>query len=592
MSETIRQIVIKSKIEFEAPVLPQISADEFSASAKAIAEEAKANFEDVISESVSESVKRAGDALDEAGASIKEVASDTEELQKSSEEAADSVEQLAKATAELEEAEIDLNDAKTELIDNNIKSAEAFKKVGDGAFTTARGMVLLFASSEESAQEMLQAVAAVQGAFDLFKGSTDVVVGLVEGMRALRGATAASSAVATAANTVQAASTQKLAIAEGQAAVAGGAQATANVGIATTAGVASTAMTALNIAMGPIGIAIAAIGAVVVGIIALFSAWSDEEEELSEETKAATRAIVDQRKAVIDLERAVNDANENAFERRIELMKRMGASEGEINKARNDRNKENIEEFNKQARMWQDFKKRVEAQSAEGNVGTRRRNNILLAQREAEVHRLQGELIDENLARVNEQVDTNKRLYEEKRKELELEKETLQTLKDQVAEEKNRLQSIDDRIGMLGEEELAELDKINEKIKEGVKLNKEEIEFAESKLGRENVDEATRASRDAINARAGGRARFAALGGDDFNQGEEANQAQEAIKAAEEKVRELGSIDDRLKEIGEKEDELLGRMNKSVGAMIDFLEKNAKDIKRAEQRLEQLQANQ
>lgn len=122
------------------------------------------------------------------------------------------------------------------IADANMKTLESFKAAGEGAFTLARGIAFLSASSEKDFQRTLQAIARVQGAFDAFKGGIETIKGVVEATKVLT------------------AYTQTLAVAQT-------AQATA----ATTA---TAAQTALSVAMGPVGIAIGATAAAV-GLLAL-----------------------------------------------------------------------------------------------------------------------------------------------------------------------------------------------------------------------------------------------------------------------------------------------------------------------------------
>src|SRR5690606_25848620 len=58
----------------------------------------------------------------------------------------------------------------------NLKALQSYQQVATGAFELARGMAFLGASSEKDLRVMIQAIAKVQGAFDIFRGGTDVVI--------------------------------------------------------------------------------------------------------------------------------------------------------------------------------------------------------------------------------------------------------------------------------------------------------------------------------------------------------------------------------------------------------------------------------
>ena len=76
-------------------------------------------------------------------------------------------------------------DFATEMSDAKLKAGEAMKATGEGAFTLARGIAFLSASSEKEMQKMVQNIAMVQGGFDVFKGSIETIKGVVEATRAL-----------------------------------------------------------------------------------------------------------------------------------------------------------------------------------------------------------------------------------------------------------------------------------------------------------------------------------------------------------------------------------------------------------------------
>ncbi|MEX2169512.1 MAG: hypothetical protein WD851_09375 [Pirellulales bacterium] len=128
----------------------------------------------------------------------------------------------------------------------NLRAFESFKKVGEGAFTAARGIALLSSNSDEDLQKMIRSIAAVQGAFDVFKGTTDVVQG---GIQAYKEFPEAIQAV-------------------------------------------TTAQIALNVAMkaNPVGIAVGAVTAAIGLSVLAWSQWGDAAEAASAKAQKAAEA--------------------------------------------------------------------------------------------------------------------------------------------------------------------------------------------------------------------------------------------------------------------------------------------------------------
>lgn len=140
-----------------------------------------------------------------------------------------------------------------------LKSGDAMKQAGEGIFTLARGAAFTFASTEEDAQKALKAVAALQGGFDIFKGTVETVRGVSEAMKAF----STISSVAATAETARAAATAT----------------------ATTATVAATpAAAALSVALGPITIIAVALAAAIGGLALAWKFFSDDAPEAVDET--------------------------------------------------------------------------------------------------------------------------------------------------------------------------------------------------------------------------------------------------------------------------------------------------------------------
>ena len=109
--------------------------------------------------------------------------------------------ELAKKAADLEAKLAGLKNKTTDFGGQSkvsmIGAADAFRTAGEGAFTLARGVAFLASDSDESFREMLQNVARVQGSFDLFKGGVDTVKGLTQAVRNLGGTSAILQRVGT-----------------------------------------------------------------------------------------------------------------------------------------------------------------------------------------------------------------------------------------------------------------------------------------------------------------------------------------------------------------------------------------------------------
>lgn len=161
-------------------------------------------------------------------------------------------------SAATERAAESISQASADIAEAQIRAAEGFKTAGMGAFTAARGIALFAASGEEDLREMLETLAKIQGAFDVFAGTVDVVKGLREGYTALSAAQAATTA--------------------------------------TTVGL-TTATTSLTAALAPIGLGLGA--ALAVGIL-LWKDWGEAAQsaaDLAEESIIRTRRNLEDQNA-------------------------------------------------------------------------------------------------------------------------------------------------------------------------------------------------------------------------------------------------------------------------------------------------------
>lgn len=153
-----------------------------------------------------------------------------------------------------------------EMVDTNMKLLDSLKAAGEGAFTLARGIAFLSASSDKDFQKTLQSIARVQGAFDAFKGGIETIKGIVEATKVMSAALQATTATTTALTAATQAQT--------------------------------AASVAMNAAMGPIGIAVAAVAAAIALMaIAMRDSGETAEEAAGKWASAADRVALLQESA-------------------------------------------------------------------------------------------------------------------------------------------------------------------------------------------------------------------------------------------------------------------------------------------------------
>jgi len=233
MADVIRDVIIKiaikqDEIRLKAPDLGPILLP-----IREVQEEVKTGIPDAFKEfekDASKSVREVGDEVEKLTLDIGGIKPALEDISKASEE------------------------SRQKLTDDSLKMGEGFRTAGEGAFTLARGLAFVGVASEEDLAKVVQTIAQVQGAFDIFKGGIDVVKGLTEGTRALRLVTA-------------------------QAAVAETGLAAANTAVAVTGAAATNSMRALMLTLGPIAIA-----ATAVGVAFLF--FRDAPDDIEDTTEA------------------------------------------------------------------------------------------------------------------------------------------------------------------------------------------------------------------------------------------------------------------------------------------------------------------
>lgn len=164
--------------------------------------------------------------------------------------------------------------ATIKIVENNLKAADSFRTAGEGVFVLTRGIALL-AFQDDDLLIVLRRVALIQGAFDTFKGSIEIIRGTREAITALTAATVAQE-VATKTVTKS-----------------NGLWAVSNVVVADTAKKAAAATNTLKASMLPIGIAVAVIAVAVTALGVAWKASADAAKEATEQHEKRLKTIKD-----------------------------------------------------------------------------------------------------------------------------------------------------------------------------------------------------------------------------------------------------------------------------------------------------------
>ena len=240
MPETLREAVLRIKTEFDQKTVkpPDLSG-------------------------VKADVSAAGQAMESTFKTLTTQIAETQQKLTAFAGAADFDEpsdEVKALTEDLQRLEEQLDKTKKEATDSAIKMNEGFIQSAEGLLTLTRGMTLLGISSEDDLAKVVQQLAKVQGAMDLFKGAQMTVKGVIEGFRGLRAAITAA-------------------------------------GIAGTASAAS-----IMAALGPIALALAGIAA----------AWAFFKDDAPDQADEATEAIKRQNEALAENRKRQQEAREAA----------------------------------------------------------------------------------------------------------------------------------------------------------------------------------------------------------------------------------------------------------------------------------------
>lgn len=308
---------------------------------------------------------------------------------------------------------VELSTAKQQL--------EAYSAIGEGAIRAARGIAFLTAAKEEDLRVALQYVAAAQGVLDIFAGTASVAKGVITARQAMTAATVAAT--------------------------------TAEVGLATAGSAAAGAQAAALIPLAPIALIA---GTAAVGIAALAEEY---RRFLPEPIKAAESLDVwteKQRKAAD----AISEAR-SVFETEMQQI-------ATLSKIPIGADSLNFDEQRKRITLAAQFARdAVENSNDKGRFGAgvlgRERTN--LEQNNTEISKQQSLL------------ETRKLETAELLKQRDIAQGILQTAKQTVENEKNRLASLEERIGRLSKQEQERLKGIAGKTAKGESLTEQEARF-------------------------------------------------------------------------------------------------------------------
>ncbi len=378
MADIIRDVIIKIAIKQEEVRLKAPDIGPILLPFKQV--------EEVVEEVLPEAFKEFGK---DATKSVGIVSDEVEELGKNIQDIKPDLEGIGKASAETSQ----------KLTDDTLKMGEGFRTAGEGAFTLARGIAFVGIGSDEDLQKVVQKIAQIQGAFDIFKGGIDVVKGLTEGTRALRLVTTS-------------------------AAVAETGLATANTAVATTGAAATVSMRGLLVTLGPIGLALAA-----VSVAFLF--FKQTPKDIEKTTDALTpleQRLLDVKKAVVETRVAFSEFL--APEEQIKDLTALFAFEGNRIKRESDQQLKDLEVL---------VRKRVGIFRA-GEEAFEREKSLILAERESALLQNKLELNSRILA-------VQKSQGEEAQGAIDLAKKEIQLSKEKVELEKDALTTFQARFG-------------------------------------------------------------------------------------------------------------------------------------------------
>ncbi|MEX0938538.1 MAG: hypothetical protein WDZ59_11820 [Pirellulales bacterium] len=520
--------------------------------------------------------KDAQRALQGYGGSIKDMA---QSATKHVDSATDTIKKQGDA---VRKAAQEAQDASARVVEGNLRAADSFKQAGDGAFTLARGIAFVSASSEEDLQKAVQTIAAFQGAFDIFRGGTDAVKGIVEGYRALRVASVASAAAETA-----------------------NAAAIAATGTAATG--ATVAVTGFKAALGPIGIGLAVVGAGIAGGVALWNSWGDEAEEAGEKAVRAVEKLNKANPLISQIQlgsigRSVDTAiasGEVGFARqRGDLNRAMGLNEEDLNRL--GKSIAQIEQrpsqnaFRQLQASMSDFGMGTAKELAEGGLGELKLG--LSADPILEQLKARSEVYRDHSMRLRERRSLTEQLLTNEQRAVEVARQHLQTTRDQLAAEKQRVQTSNAIVGRLAETDpagFARLQSLHEKFqRQGIgSFNQGNLEEL-SQLTGGRASELIQQEQSRRGEARGGAGQFGPFFGEADQSGALKRQAEQQLQSLNEQAKveieqnaTMNQIKDVLKAKAEEQLRILNQISKNEESSFLLWQETSRRMQQLENRM-------
>lgn len=397
-----------------------------------------------------------------------------------------------------------------------VQLGDKVKAAGEGFLTAARGVAFLAASSEEDLAKMVRTIGAVQGGFDMFKGSVETLKGVRDAILASQAASKADTAAKAAqaiANTAVAATAGGAAAGEltlagaqgtaagsaGVATVAEGALAAGNTTVAVTGGMAAAAMTALNIALGPVGIGIMAVGALAVGGVAAFKAYggaaSDAGDDL-EKLRAQQQDSLDQMKRYVDNIELAGGRLEGVADRSFSASKELAQFQmdaGALPAVERLAQIEGIRAQNKERTLIAS-RELLRHSNMEGADGVLSRHevedfaagsgsNTLIEGERLEIRKMLSAEAERDAVLARERFELSKLETAHLQSQLGTHLQALAASEQQLAAEKERVRSLDEIVGRLNPAQEAQLKRLGEKVASGQELSVSELKQLEKTGG-------------------------------------------------------------------------------------------------------------
>lgn len=365
---------------------------------------------------------------------------------KLSQQATESKQREAEA---IRKAAEDAERARAQTVQFGQQATDAFARAGQGAFTLARGVAFMAAGSNKELQQVLQSVALVQGGFDAFKGTVEVIKSVREGVQFFSNATKAAAAaqtVATVATTTQTAATTGLAAAEG---------------------VAAAGAVTLTAALGPIAVGLAAVSAVALAAGTGLLSFGDAAEEAGSQASQRFGAAIDE----------IRSKRDEFIAETIESRQRLFDSERSLSDIALG-GSTNIDDRLRQIRELQDNARTGTFNASvpsEGDDSKRGRLQDQLNNIKAQVAAEQTleQIGREKLSILDATIEANERTIQQAERERAIRYEQLKIEEDRYASEV-------ERIGKLNEFELQQVKKISSKAAAGEQITTADAAFLQS----------------------------------------------------------------------------------------------------------------